>query len=76
MLLSRSGQTEEASAIWQHLTEKEEEPERVFKAIDSLIASGKSEAALAVTERLLREQPNNWEALYREVVLLAADKPQ
>ena len=76
MLLARAGATEEAGTIWQHLTEKEEEPEKIFKAIDSLIGSGKRDTALAVTERILREQPNNWEALYREVAVLADDKPQ
>ncbi|HVX15288.1 MAG TPA: DUF1583 domain-containing protein [Pirellulales bacterium] len=76
MLLSRAGQTEEAGAIWQRLTEREQEPEKIFRSIDSLIGAGKGAMALAITDRLLREQPNNWEALYREVVLLAADKPQ
>lgn len=74
-LLTRNGQTEEASAIWQRLTEREEEPEKVLRAIDSLISSGKGETALVVTDRALRERPDDWEMLYREVQVLAADKP-
>ncbi len=76
LLLTRNGQTEEASAIWQRLTEREEDPEKVLSAIGSLISSGKLETALAVTDRALRERPDDWEMLYREVQALAADKPQ
>lgn len=76
MLLARAGQTEEASAIWQRLTEREEEPAKVMRAIDSLINSDKGDAALAVTDRVLRERPDDWEMLYREAVVLAENKPQ
>jgi Flp pilus assembly protein TadD len=49
---------------------------RILQASDYLLANNKFEAALSILGRLLREQPRNWEALYREgVALNALDKP-
>src|SRR5207237_1145292 len=39
---------------------------------DSLLNNAKYDTALAIVERLLRDQPNNWEALYREGATLGA----
>jgi tetratricopeptide (TPR) repeat protein len=75
-LLARSGETEAASAIWVQQAMQEQDPERLLKAIDSLFSSGREQSALAITERLLREQPRNWEILYREGAALADSKPQ
>ena len=74
-LLVRAGDSDEASAIWIKLTIKDEDPEHIFRAIDSLLSSGKPDSVLAVTERILRKEPGNWEALYREGLALAANKP-
>src|SRR5262249_39395557 len=48
---------------------------RVLQALDSLLANDKPRAALEVTEGLLRKDPRDWEALYREgVALMALDR--
>src|SRR5262249_31996367 len=50
--------------------------ERVFKTIDTLLGKSRPEMALAITTRLLRSQPRDWEALFREGIALAmTDKP-
>src|SRR5262249_29586484 len=43
--------------------------------VDSLLANGKRETALSIIERLLRDQPQNWEFLYREGAALGVEKP-
>lgn len=70
-LLARSGETEEASAIWVKLATGEQEPHRVLQAVDQLLGNGRYETVHSVLERLLREQPRNWELLYREGVILS-----
>jgi tetratricopeptide (TPR) repeat protein len=76
-LYVRAGEVGAAEELWTKLAGSDrEKPARVLQAIDSLIANGKREAVLAITERLVRENPKNWEALYREGATLAAlDKP-
>ncbi len=45
-------------------------------AIDSLLAAGKYDTVLTLTERLLLKRPDDWDALYREgVALINLDKP-
>jgi tetratricopeptide (TPR) repeat protein len=76
-LLVRSGETEEASAIWVQLIAGEQEPHRVLQAVDSLLAHGKHDTVLAITERLLRDHPRDWEVLYREgAALMGLEKPE
>lgn len=76
-LLSKSGEAEEAGQIWVRLATSEPEPHRVIKSVDNLLASSRFDTSLAVTEKILRDQPNNWEALYREGVAYASlEKPE
>ncbi len=71
-LLVRAGESDEATAIWVKLAGSEPEPHRTLSAIDSLLTNGKQDTALAITTRLLTQQPGNWELLYREGAALAA----
>lgn len=70
-LYVRAGEASEAEAIWTSMANKDEEPHRILQSLDSLLGHAKYEAVLAITERLLRKNPANWEALYREGVALA-----
>src|SRR5205085_12241340 len=71
VLLAKGGELEEAGAIWTRLTLNEQDPHKVLQSLDSLAGNNKFDTALAVTERMLRDKPQNWEALYREGVALA-----
>lgn len=73
-LLMKSGETEEANAIMSRITVEEKDPESVLRSLDSLLAHGNNGQALNILETLRREQPKNWEYLYREGVALAASK--
>jgi tetratricopeptide (TPR) repeat protein len=71
-LYLRSGDAAEAEAIWSRTADSDRtQPARALQAIDSLLSHSQRETVLAITERLLRNDPKNWEALYREGVALA-----
>ncbi|MCI0361269.1 MAG: tetratricopeptide repeat protein, partial [Planctomycetaceae bacterium] len=74
-LLSQSGNSQEAAAILVRLAVKEEDKEKLLRNIDSLLSGEQKETALAVLEPKLRENPTDWELLYRQGVALAAAKP-
>ncbi|MBI3863250.1 MAG: DUF1583 domain-containing protein, partial [Planctomycetia bacterium] len=74
-LLMRSGETDEASNVWVRLTTEETEMEKVLPSIDSLLAHDKQETALLIIDRLLRDQPKNWELLYRAGAAVATARP-
>lgn len=65
-LLSKSGETDEALSIMARVTAEEKDPETVLKSLDSMLSSGNYESALHAAEKLSRDQPGNWELLYRE----------
>ncbi len=75
-LLMKAGEKEEATALMQQLTETEKDPEVVLKSIDSLLTQKQFEQALALVSKLTRDQPKNWELLYREGAALAKTKPE
>src|SRR5262249_36290789 len=76
LLLVRGGETEEARALWVKQAAAEQETWRVLQIVDSMLNNGQRETAVQLTERLLRDHPNLWEALYREgVALMGLDKP-
>src|SRR6202030_583561 len=60
-LLLRSGASEEAGALWARLVLGEHEAHRVMQALDSLLSHARPESVVTITDRLLREQPHNWE---------------
>ena len=43
---------------------------RIFGAIDSLLANHKPRPVLEITESMIRNEPQNWEALYRQGLAL------
>lgn len=71
-LLQENGQRDEASDIFVRLTQREEDPIRLLRSLDSLLAQGSFEAVLRITEPLLSQQRDDWELLYREGVAYAA----
>ncbi|WP_425618770.1 DUF1583 domain-containing protein [Anatilimnocola sp. NA78] len=73
-LLADNGSSQESAAIIVRLTRQEADPEKVLKSIDGLLASNQKSTALLIIEAKLREDPKNWELLYREGVGLS-DKP-
>lgn len=74
-LLAQTGAAQESAAILVRLTTKEEDPEKLLKNLDALLAGGQHETVLLITESKLREEPKNWELLYREGVALAKVRP-
>ena len=46
------------------------ESHRIFQAIDSLLANEKPQPVLEITESMLRDDPHDWEALYRQGLAL------
>ncbi len=74
-LLVRTGASDEATAILERLAADEQDPGRLLTALDSLLAHDKRDAVLKITERALRDQPQNWELLYRAGETLARDNP-
>ena len=73
-LLARSGETEEAMALMARITVEEKDPETVLKSLDAMLTQGNFESALQAAEKLTRDQPNNWELLYREGYALGKTK--
>ncbi|MEX1042272.1 MAG: DUF1583 domain-containing protein [Pirellulaceae bacterium] len=71
-LLQENGQHEAASDIFVRLTQREEDPIRLLRSLDSLLAQGSFEAVLRITEPLLSQQRDDWEMLYREGVAYAS----
>ncbi len=70
-LLSQAGSAQESSAILVRLATKEEDPEKLMRNIDSLLGSDQAETALLIIQARLREDPRNWELLYREGAALS-----
>lgn len=75
-LLAASGAAQESAAILVRLATREEDIEKLLRTIDSLLTSEQHETALLILESKLREEPKNWELLYREGVALAKQQPQ
>src|SRR4029079_10072974 len=74
-LLSRAGDNQEATAILDRLASKEEDKEKLLRNFDSMLAGGQEETALAVLEPKVRENPGDWELLYRQGIALAKRRP-
>ncbi|MCC7336239.1 MAG: DUF1583 domain-containing protein [Pirellulaceae bacterium] len=71
-MLMASGQTDEAREIFVKLTQREEDPVRQMRALDSLITQGNFESAIGVIEPILAQNREDWELLYREGVAWAS----
>ncbi|MGH7127022.1 MAG: tetratricopeptide repeat protein, partial [Planctomycetaceae bacterium] len=70
-LYTRAGDIENAEAVWVKLVEQTREPHHDLQAIDSLMSHSKHETVIALTGKLLRDDPQNWEALFREGLALS-----
>ncbi len=70
-LYLRAGEASEAEALWARIAGGKQETHRVLQSIDSLLSADKTQTALGVIERFLRDHPDSWEGLYRDGVALA-----
>ena len=70
VLLAKSGDLEEAQAVWSKAAAGKSQSFRVFLAMDNLLSNGKPLPVLEITEGMLRADPQNWEALYRQGLAL------
>ena len=76
-LYTRYGDLEEAQAVWSKMASGKGEVHRVLQAVDSLLANRKYLPVLETTEAMIRKDPRDWEALYRQGVALASSqKPE
>ena len=65
-LYTRYGDLEEAQAVWSKMAAGKGEVHRIFQAVDSLLANRKYLPVLETTEAMIRKDPRDWEALYRQ----------
>ncbi len=65
-LLVKSGDLEEAKSVWSKAAAGTSLSFRVYLAMDNLLSNGKPLPVLEITEGMLRTDPQNWEALYRQ----------
>jgi lipopolysaccharide biosynthesis regulator YciM len=70
-LYSRFGELEEAQAVWSKMASGKSEAYRIFGAIDSLLGNKKPLPVMEITESMIRKDPHDWEALYRQGLALA-----
>ena len=70
-LLLKTGEGEEAAAVWVKSIAEVNEPHRNLQAIDQLASTDRQDAALAILSRMLANRPGQWELLYREGAILA-----
>ena len=76
-LYARSGEIDEAQAVWSKLATGKSGTSRVYHAIDNLLSHQKPQPVVEITEAILRKDPTDWEALYREgVALVRLGKPE
>ena len=64
-LLTQTGEIDEAEATWTRIIEESAEEHRVYQAIDRLMGNSKFETVVAMSTRLLEDDPQDWEALMR-----------
>ena len=69
-LLMNTGEVDEAEIVWMRIAEEATEPHRVYQSIDRLLQGGKYEVAQSMIERLLADNPRDWEALIRSAMAL------
>ena len=70
-LYVRHGDLEEAQGIWIRMALAQKDSHHMLQAIDRLLGSEKPAAVLEITESMIRKDPHDWEALYREGLALA-----
>jgi tetratricopeptide (TPR) repeat protein len=70
-LYVRHGEIEEAQGIWTRMALDQKDTNHMLQAIDRLLGTEKPAAVLEITEAMIRKDPHDWEALYREGLALA-----
>ncbi len=70
-LYARGGNVDDAQAVWSKLAAGKSGSLRAYKAIDDLLSNRKPEPVVEITESMIRQDPGDWEALYRSGVALA-----
>ena len=73
-LYARSGELDEAQAVWSRMASNKGGTFHVYQAIDNLLTNQKPQPVVELTEAMVRKDPRDWEALYREGTALAALK--
>ena len=71
-LLLEIGAMDEAQALWLRLTESQTDPASVGRNINRLFAAGESKTAMRLVQRVLEQDPQDWEA-WLKLMLLQAD---
>lgn len=69
-LLLRVGNAEAAEEILLDLAAADQQPHKTYDAIDEMFRHGRFETGLKLCDKLLRDRPDDWEALYRSGVAL------
>ena len=59
------GEIEQAEAIWMRLSHGEDAEQQLLSTIDGAMQRGQWETAVKIGERLLADQPNDWETMAR-----------
>jgi tetratricopeptide (TPR) repeat protein len=76
-LYARSGDLDEAQAVWSKMAAGQGASYHVYQAMDSLLMNQKPQPVVETTEAMVRKDPHDWEALYRQGAALAAmGKPE
>ncbi|MDB5339573.1 MAG: tetratricopeptide repeat protein [Planctomycetaceae bacterium] len=73
--LSQNDQATEAGELLVQVVLAEKDAETILKNLDTLLGQGQHVRVASITERLLRNDPKNWELLYREGVALFRKQP-
>ena len=69
-LLVKAGDLEEAQKVWTNAAAGKSQSFRVFMAMDTLLSYENPQPVLEITEAMLREDPSDWEAMYRQGIAL------
>ncbi len=69
-LLARAGDLDEAQQIWAKAAAGKSQSFQVLMAMDSLLSHEKPLPVLEITETILRDDPKDWEALFRQGLAL------
>src|SRR5262249_29462509 len=67
----RHGDIEDAQGIWTRMALAQKETHQILQAVDRLLGSERPAAVLEITESMIRKDPHDWEALYREGLALS-----
>lgn len=74
--LAMSGENSQANELIIRLALEEKDPERLLKSMDDLLERSEFDQAILILERLVQNEPRNWEFLYRYGVALQVSYPQ